>query len=350
MIATTKVPERYKVTAEKIYASIGMRIVSKLPGWDFSAAQAQIAELRQFLSRHLNDLGDRSFLLELTQDPDGDLRRLTAEAIIRANRDEPSIIKLSASLHVISTESCSMAADSEPDETVASELSEGKVVVLYEQRSLVRIYADGRTAGRFDPQALSGCPGKYLRYSRRPEQYEDAILDHYRKIVRDFISDHWEDRKKRILRAYRGKATRTEDIFQDSLVEWLDLHLDASVKGKVGQVTSDQTDIEINAPGQLYIIEIKWLGKNKSKTKYTIDRVALGMRQVGDYLTKQGSAKRATLLVYDGRSQVDFEGTQGMSYEHDPDCRLLSECEGQPLNARASCMLVFLRSTTASEI
>lgn len=346
---TAKLPTPYQITAERLYASISTRIIAKLPDRDYAIAKSQVEGLRVFLNANIDDLGDRSFLLELAQEDDTSGSALSAALIIDANQNGPAVITLGHGLRTIGIIAASVADDSEPDEVNACDLSEGTVIAFYEQRCLVRFYVDGSTAGTLDPRAMSSRPGKYPRLSRRPEDYEDAILDHYRSRVRDWQSDHWADRQKRTLRARRGKAVRTEDIFQDSLVEWLDLHLDATVKGKVGQVTSDQTDIEINAPGKLYIIEIKWLGKNESGTPYTIKRVSEGLRQVRDYLAKQARVKHGTLVVYDGRPQKQFESLNHVVAQPHPGCKCICKCEDESVNARASCMLFFLRSTTASE-
>jgi hypothetical protein len=348
-MASPKLPESYRVTSERLYAEISTKLIGKMAAWDLATAQQQVGELRRFFATHRDDLGDGSFLLELTQDDDSAFPALNARTIIDANLNEPALVRVGMRLGVIEVVSLGLTDDSEPDEMIASERSTDSVIVFYEQRNLVRFYANGQTVGLLDPQSSTGKTGKLSRFGRRAEQYADAILDHYRERVRDFQSDHWSDRPKRKLRAKLGRAVRTEDIFLNSLLEWLTEHLAASVKGNVGQVTRDKTDIEITAPGKLYIIEIKWLGENDNGTSYSIVRVTDGLRQVRDYLAKQGMAKHATLLVYDGRTEAHFGALENVLDEPDPGCKCVSECAGERVSPRGSCMILFLRSTTASE-
>lgn len=343
-------PAPYQATAEKLYSEVSTRIMGKIDGWEFATGKRQIDELRAFLRDKAGELGDTMFLLEITQQDDTDRAELTPQLIIEANASEPALIKVGRSLRVIEVTRAGFSEEIELDDVKASEISEGKAIAFREQAMLVRFFADGRPAGAINPTALSSRVGRHSRFTRRAEDYEDCILDHYRERVRNWRTDHWANpREQRKLRAGLGRASRTEDIFQNALLDWFDLHLTASVKGKVGQVTSDQTDIEITAPGKLYIVEIKWLGENENGTPYNIDRVAEGLRQVRDYLEKQGKAKRGTLVVYDGRSDREFQEIENVIGELAPGCKCIHKSGDDNVPARGCCMILFLRSTTASQ-
>lgn len=117
------------------------------------------------------------------------------------------------------------------------------------------------------------------------------------------MDTYWSDKHNRIL-----KPGRTEEIFQLSLFEWLQLYVfGGQPKIETKTNAGDRTDIDIYAynEGIHYIIEVKWLGKNQSGTTHGLERIIEGVGQIKTYLDRDAGVNEACLVCYDGRVESE---------------------------------------------
>ncbi len=331
----------------QVYTSIAAKIIKQFPNWDFATVNNQIESLQKKLSGMTTGLGSQHCVLELTQEDDDGKPALTAAIINQVNEHAVSIIRIGKGCNVISTHSFTPVT---PSNVELSERSANVVLLYREANNAATVYAKGLTVGFFDITSPHRRPPSSSQFARRAEDYEISILDHYKKNVRYWQStDHWDDRPKRVLLAQKGKS-KTEDIFHQDLHLWLDRNLQAQVIRGAKDTTRDELDLLVIAPnGRTYLIEVKWMGKNRSGTKYTIKDVSKGLGQLKDYLLKRPDIKRGTLVAYDGREAKEFETLVCVSDEQVEGCKRLENCCGVRVPERGSCLILFLENTTASQ-
>jgi len=333
--------------AVAVFRDISLTIQQRLDSWDFAAGRTIIDHLTKFLRKYRNELGDTPFGLELTQINDPSKPELTPRAITRANTNNASLISLDCELRIlkISPLNCSMNLS----ESILSAASTGTVIAHYENKSLVRFFADCLTARCINLDDPVYPPGRIVRMRYVANQYRLAIRDHYRHRVKYWQeTDHWADRTRRRLYSRLGSCSKTEDIFHRSLARWLELHLDGDVKSKPRDTTGDEPDIQITElGGRIFLVEIKWLGRNE-KTIHDLKWLKGAMNQFGKYLSKQPTVTSATIVAYDARSKDKFEALNHVE-EVEDGCRLIEECAGARVPARGDCMVFYLESTTASQ-
>jgi hypothetical protein len=182
--------------------------------------------------------------------------------------------------------------------------------------------------------------------------YREAIREHYEECVKHATNcDHWEKAKERILRKRLGVATKTEEIFQHSLMHWLKLVLtDATVWPEPRKPNKDRADIKIEVfGGNFYLIEIKWLGSSGGTTKRKIDRLRDGIKQLRQYLEQPPCPKHAALVVYDGRDKAEFDGLVAIESSVEG-IKHLNECGNAKVPDGGCCTVFFLFSKRASEL
>ncbi len=330
-----------------VFASITARLLKHFPDWDFATVSKQIDSLQSILANMSSALGAQHFVIEITQDDDSAKSPLSAKAIIDANTERISIIRVGKTLNIVSRRS--FTADS-PTPVELSDASQNAVLFYREANNAATVYAKGCTVGHFDLASPNHRPPTSSQFARRAEDYERSILDHYRENVRYGQStDHWEKRPERILFALKGTA-KTEEMFHRDLHHWLEKHLQAQVWRGAKDTTRDALDILIASPrGRTYLIEVKWMGENKNGTKYTIKDISKGLGQLKTYLTKQTKVKRGTLVAYDGRSKSEFDALASISDEQTDGCKRLEICNEIVVPERGSCLILFLENKTASE-
>jgi len=344
----TNPPDAYKGAAVRVFSNVSLKITERIESWDFALGSEIVNKLLEFLRINRDGLGDHIFGFELSQAdfPAGDV--ITPKFIIKENVDTPKLITLDQKLRLI--KSVPLELDSKIASGVTfSAVSANTVVAEYESKSVVNFYANGFWVASESLDALGSLPARRGKFARRGEDYELAIRDHYRNQVKYWQqTDHWEDRKNRILRKRLGSSTNTEDIFHRSLLQWLNLHLDAQVRSKPRTVESDEPDIEvISFGGKFFVIEVKWLGTS-GDSPYLIPRLIQGFGQLGTYLNKQTTVNKGTLVVYDGRKREDFDALNACETPEDG-CVLIDECNGTSLHPRGSCVTLFLENKTASD-
>jgi hypothetical protein len=338
----------YESAASKVFSNVSLRSHQRLDSWDFALGSEIIAKLIDFLRNNRDELGDLQFGFELRQTVFPSAKIITANSVVATNSNEPMLITLDQELRVIESRPLDLDPTEAPEMTF-SEASEDTVVAQYESKSVVRFYANGFTAGCVSLDAPGRRPAMSAKFSRLAEDYELGVRDHYREEVKYWQgTDHWEERRRRVLRKELGVATTTESIFHRSLTLWLNLHLDADVRSEARTVDSDEPDIFIAAyGGKLFVIEVKWLGHNGTTT-YVVPRITKSFGQLRTYLNKETHVHKGTLVIYDGRAKEEFDALRTIDAPEDG-CVMIDKCNKAKIHARGSCMVLFLENKTASE-
>jgi len=161
--------------------------------------------------------------------------------------------------------------------------------------------------------SFNGKPLHYIANIMRPSRVgvdtpEMLPAREYRKLITNHHDRHvykergsfkyWRNKAKRIL------IDKPEIQFNKNLYSYLDLNV---IDGRVDISATisgleDKTDIRIMTfeTGDIYIIEIKCLGKTNS-TKYPDDWANEGLIELCRYLKDEKDAKTGVLVIYDGR-------------------------------------------------
>ena len=133
-------------------------------------------------------------------------------------------------------------------------------------------------------------------------EYRKLITNHYdRHVYKEAGSfKYWRKKPERIL------IDNPEIQFNKNLYSYLDLNVvDGHVdRGATISGSEDRTDIRIITyeSGEIYIMEIKCLGKTKSSSSEKSDAWAnTGLVQLNIYLNDEKYAKEGVLVLYDGR-------------------------------------------------
>jgi hypothetical protein len=74
------------------------------------------------------------------------------------------------------------------------------------------------------------------------------------------------------------------------------------VFGETLGLGQDKTDITIVSVEGSYVIEVKWMGKNKSNTEHNEERIDEGLVQIALYLENDKQLICGYLVIYDARS------------------------------------------------
>jgi hypothetical protein len=218
------------------------------------------------------------------------------------------------------------------------------VVILVHNGIDISIYSKGIPIEQRNLNHPSAQPVLNKKFNRPADDYKVSLIDFYREKVRTNLTSHWFDQNKRILRG--GK---TEDIFQNALVQWFVDNLSAKkINFKVKKISTDETDIEIiKHGGETFLLELKWLGKNE-KSSYPLSKLTDAFDQVENYLESDLEILEATLVVYDGR---DISEYNKLSYieEESGNWKEIKECEAKKLSTRGTAFVFHLISQTASK-
>jgi len=135
-------------------------------------------------------------------------------------------------------------------------------------------------------------------------EYRKLITNHHdRHVYKERGSfKYWRNKAKRIL------IDKPEIQFNKNLYSYLNLNIaDGHVdRGATISGMEDRTDIRIMTfeSGEIYIIEIKCLGKTKlSSSEKSDERANEGLIQLGIYLKDEKDSKTGVLVLYDGRKE-----------------------------------------------
>lgn len=217
----------------------------------------------------------------------------------------------------------------------ATESEKGPTVCLLCSAGQIGVFAAGKVVAEIGtaPPTLTG----RADWQRPWTELRESFDDHFQHCLENEKAlRFWSDRKKRILLA---GPDGTEKLFHHNLFWWCNHFIkDAlDVYGETQAMGQDKTDITIVTEVGNIVIEVKWLGRNESNTRYAQIRIQEGMIQVADYLGRNNRLMQGYLVVYDARSVEAHQAESG----YPPACRH-DKCQ-EPV-------IYFLRSETPSEL
>lgn len=336
-----------KAAISKVCNDPATKIVSVLPDLNREQVQHYLERIFDFLRDSFEDLKEVEYLLRVgfsSSTPDF-RKKLDTPFISQTLRASANTFFIDADFNVLGID------DRDTSASAISEYSfQEKCCVIHILNGVdFIIYANGLTIKEMNIRSPLQGPMTRKRYARSAHDYKLSIIEHYQNRVRfSQFCDHWADKNERLLRAER----QTEMIFHSNLQNWLEEHLEyATVYGRVKKVTGNETDIEIRTlggRGRFYIIEVKWLGKNASKTTYTQDDLARAFKQVKNYLDSEKDVLEACLVAYDGRSLEDFRKLEHCGGELDQ-WKKVQRCQSEELPPRGTGLVFFLESRSASQ-
>jgi hypothetical protein len=171
------------------------------------------------------------------------------------------------------------------------------------QYMTVHLFVDGRLLDYIHNIMQSSRTGVTTPKILPAREYRQLVENQYYDMVyKQRVVQYWADKANRIL------IDRPEIHFHKPLWWYLkeniiDGHVDsgATISG-----TEDRTDIRIITfeNGEIYIIEIKCLGKTKkSVIELSDDWANAGLVQLNEYLKDEAGSTAGTLVLYDGRTE-----------------------------------------------
>lgn len=216
----------------------------------------------------------------------------------------------------------------------AEEFSEKQSqLVFFIKYMEVHIFINGKSLHYIANIMQSSREGVVTRESLPAREYRKLIINHHnRHIYKGRGSfEYWKKKSERIF------INNPEIQFNKNLYSYLDLNvIDGRVdRGATISGLEDRMDVRILTfeKGDIYIIEIKCLGKTSS-TKYSDDWANKGLIQLCQYLKDEKDAKTGVLVIYDGRMEDE-------KINWNPDIEWHSKADKNP-------MRFFLESESAS--
>ena len=341
-----RLPKDYENIVQEILSKPISKIVTLMPHVNINEMKKGIQNLIDFLKRNGSVIGENRFGIKLLDQPGGaELEdQLSVSAITDAISEGNNLITVNSDGYIVYPNSFIELSN----ESIG-DASEGDVIALVDSGRYLELYASGRCIKEIDVLNPMSNPRQPTKFSRLAKDFPLIILDHYEKHVKYAQSTgHWDDRSKRILRC---TPQNTEFIFHKDLWVWLDDHrTDFVVFGEVRKLSPDRTDIELVTikGAKRYILEVKWLGKNANNTEYKEDRIEAGIKQIKQYLQRERQTLIAALVIYNGRSETEYQGlaTSAASFNEDW-CELLG-WGNEEVPERGKCLVLLLDSKTAS--
>lgn len=220
------------------------------------------------------------------------------------------------------------------EESVSQYSADNGTVMLSVVGSGYKVLINGVTRKYIDLVVPGAREPRFGRRARQARDYAALIDDHRQYQLPREMDTYWADRDTRTL-----VGGKTEKVLHRSLWRWLDNNvIDGRVSGEVGKLSPERTDIEIQSVvgGEFYyIFEVKWLGKNESRTTYGDEQISVGARQVREYVMENSGVTLGILVCYDGRSCEEYKTDQNVGQEDD--------------HPRSRRFIVFLPSKAASD-
>lgn len=301
-----------------------------------------------FLRQNRSNIGELEYLLDLQFiECSAHAKQLDAQYIRECLQKGANVIKINHELRTIGISSIDLLSG--PEISNYSRVNQCCIIHVINGSDFC-IYYNGLAIKEMNVNSPFSQSLSRKRFSRQASDYIQSIIDHYHNRIRFAqFSSHWDppgNREKRILHGKR----RTEMIFHENLWNWLSENLNASVYGRVNKLSKDQTDIEIRAIGYplFYILEVKWLGTNSSKTTHSWDRLEGGITQVKNYLDIEPQCLEACLVTYDGRELEEFRKLEECDGEADQ-WKEFRKCDDTEFPPKGKGLLFFLENETASK-
>ena len=160
---------------------------------------------------------------------------------------------------------------------------------------------------------IDSIPNIYRNNRITKPKTTELPISEYRKLIQDHHNSevykqkgliYWQNKAKRLLKP------APEEIFQRSLARYLRENVvDGTVDMEpLNASTADRNDVRvIDDDHQIYILELKWLGKSESISgnpkKYGDDKANEGIVQLNRYLKDDSRAVCGALVLYDGRDE-----------------------------------------------
>jgi hypothetical protein len=311
------------------------------PDVDVLIIEKLLSSSLHFVKDIFTDLGAKEFILALDFNDTTITSQLTKEVILDEAASGNNVFKINNRFNILTIE----RLDQVSILSVARlSYTNRQVVILVHNGIEVSIYSNGVPLEQRNLRYPSASPTLNRKFSRSAEDYKISVIEFYKEKVRSNLTNHWFDQRKRIL-----KGGKTEEIFQNALVQWLNDNLSGGkINFKVKKINSDETDIEIvKHGGDTFLLELKWLGKNE-RSIYPLIKLTDAIEQVENYLESNPDLIEATLVVYDGRSLLEFDELTFVEGESG-NWKEINECKQKSLPFRAKGLVFHLVSETASK-
>lgn len=295
-------PDQLKALQPLINTATQASSVLQIP---LDKAESFLQNVATFVRQNHQRLGDNSYILILgpSSPEKGTLDIQTVLANLRKGKP---VLYVDEDLHFIEAR--------EGDVKIAdcSVRTEGEAALgIRVSGSYVWDVLKGKVTNEGDVVRPNAGAPVMSKFHRPVAEFDLILKDHMDNcIAREQLVQYWKDPKNRILLT-GPNGTGTELIFHRNLFWWLKnfvadrLNVYAEPKG-LGQ---DKTDIIIVTISGLYVVEVKWLGKNEKNTTWGKKRINEGLAQVKLYLDNNSELVCGFLVIYDGRP-LDIHQTE----------------------------------------
>ncbi|WP_017690445.1 hypothetical protein [Paenibacillus sp. PAMC 26794] len=286
-------------------------------------------KLMELVKRINEENGNIVFGFELHEKLDSDME-LVAEDIMHCRQSGRECIKIDLQNNFLPISDI-LVADLDK---ISNFSADNERIFIRVEGTVIQTIINGVIRKKVDVLAPGAREPRLTKYGRSGSSYALLIKDHHKIQLPKEMEFFWNDRRKRVLIAER----QTEKILQNSLFRWIEQNLiDGRVRTEVHSISQERTDIEIQTfQGEVFVIEIKWLGVNAAKTKFDEQRIKEGMDQIFVYLGRDPLATRGVLVCYDGR--------------HEREHSTNSVIDEKSKHMKGDYYVLFLPSETASEI
>lgn len=300
-------------------------------------------KLFNFIKDNHGEIGSLQFLLELNFNDKTNTEEITPDIIIDEITIGNDFIKLNSNLNVLEVKPFSPQFSSS---AISMFSSQRKSILVFVKNAVnLMIYSKGVNIKEINVVNPTSLPVIFNKYSHPAENYKLSLIDFYKNKVRLNLTNHWEDKTNRIL-----VGGQTEKHFQNELVKWLTDNIEGKkIEFSKRKITNDETDIEIiKHGGDTYIIELKWMGKNKGGSNYGIDKVENAFDQVKNYLDIEKDVLEISLVAYDGRELSEFDKLVYVE-EEKGNWKEIKECNTKQLPKKATGLIFYLINLSASK-
>lgn len=326
---------------DKLCSDTAVNIMLDFPDQNIDTLDSFLKLAIQFIKNSFSVLGAREYILHL------DLTNLKSGSLLNdvivsdETRAGNNLFSVNINFEIIEINKIDNISNIS---VAAHSRTNGCVVILVHNGVDITVYSKGVPIEQRNLNHPSAQPVLNKKFNRPADDYKISLIDFYREKVRTNLTDHWSDRDKRVL-----KGGKTEDIFQNALVQWFSDNLTAKkINFKVKKISTDETDIEIiKHGGDTFLLELKWLGQNERST-YPLSKLTAAFDQVENYLESDLEILEATLVVYDARDISEYNKLSFIE-EESGNWKEVKECESKKLSARGTAFVFHLISQTASK-
>lgn len=326
---------------DKICNDCAVNIILSFPSESLLEIEEILKKATHFIKDSFEKLGAQEFIIALDFKDTSNTTTIDTTTLMSEIHSSQNLFMINKALQLLNTERFPHLSISK----IAKYSLENELVLIFVHNGVdITIFSKGVPIDERNLNHPSALPKINNKFNRDAIDYKLSVIDFYREKVRTNITKHWSNAAKRIL-----EGGQTEEIFQINLVQWLKDNLSAKrINMGVKKISKDATDIEIiRHGGDTYLLELKWLGQNKS-TKNTIKKVTDAIHQVENYLEIDNDLLEATLIVYDGRNLEEFNKLICIN-EESGNWKEISECEKNKLSFRGKAFIFHLISAPASK-